>query len=121
MVLPVSQWVNLVVKFDGTTCYIYMNNELIYSDVPKSPFVDASTIDIFRFGGDFTYGAESTRGFIGNITNVNVYNRVLSADEITALYNKQDVTNGRVLHVPLASGKDDDSMFSSKNFIYAEV
>ena len=117
---PANQWVNIVVMFDGTTCYVYVNNELAYSDTPMLPFVDASTVDVFRIGGDYTFGTYQ-RGFIGNITNLNVYNRVLSAEEVTALYNKQDVTNGRVLHVPLASGQDDDSMFSSKNFIYAEV
>lgn len=56
--------------------------------------------------------------FYGNITDINVYNRVLSADEITTLYNKGTVADGLVLNVPLQYGKDDESLFSSKSFVY---
>lgn len=72
-----------------------------------------------QIGGDeqLTNG----RGFNGNITDLRVYNRVLSQDEVTKLYNQKTVKDGLVLNIPLQAGKDNDSMVSAKNFTYGEV
>jgi hypothetical protein len=107
-----NKWYHVVMVYENATEKCYLNGELIGER--------SCEFDIYSSDNSFLIGMhDGTRYFCGNITNVNVYNRALSAEEITQLYNKQEITNGRVLNVPLAKGKDDDSMFSVKSFIYA--
>lgn len=73
--------------------------------------------DIF-IGGFDPNGYRPSRSFAGNITNLNIYDRVLTTDEITTLYNGGEVTENRVVHIPLSFGKDNDSMFENRTFNY---
>lgn len=60
--------------------------------------------------------------FKGNIKNFQVFDGLISADLIPNLHAGEDVTKktlkNRVLHVPLTYGKDDETLFKSKNFVY---
>jgi hypothetical protein len=110
----INKLYHIVITYDENKEFkIYCNKELIANrqnwstDTPKG----------FAFIGGW-YSDSLSYPFYGNLSNFQVFNRALSADEVTALYNKQEITNGRVLHIPLQYGKDDESLFSSKNFVY---
>ena len=109
-----NKWYHVVMVYENATEKCYLNGELIGER--------SCEFDIYSSDNSFLIGMhDGTRYFCGNITNVNLYNRALSADEITQLYNKKEITNGRVLSVPLVKGEDDESIFTTKNFIYAGV
>jgi hypothetical protein len=109
-----NKWYHVVFTFDGTNQHkLYVNGSLEESfilDGVDTVYAD----DRVLIGAGIT-----TKGqFNGNITELNVYNRALTQDEVTQLYNKQEVTSGRVLNIPLTYGKDDESLFTSKSFVY---
>lgn len=106
-----KKWYHVVIVYENAIEKCYVNGELI-GQREHSFNTNTSNFE-FRIG---THNDD--RYFIGNIKDINVYNRALSADEVTQLYNKQEITSGRVLYVPLQYGKDDETMFTSKNFVY---
>lgn len=109
-----NKWYHTVFVYENGIEKCYLDGELLGQR--------SFSFNTVTSGFEFRIGTQNDdRYFIGNIKDVNVYNRALSANEVTALYNKQEITDGRVLNVPLAKGMDNESIFSSKNFIYAEV
>ncbi len=80
--VPDGVWTFLVGTYDGTTARLYVNGR----EDPNSPTVDARTIlynsDPLYIG---TYDT-ATQFFKGLIDEVRIYNRALSAGEITDLY-----------------------------------
>ena len=112
--VELKKWYHIVFTFDTDyTEKCYVNGELIGTQTHSNINTLQGSATIGRTTGD-----DSTSCFYGNIKNVQIYNRVLSAEEVTQLYNKQEITSGRVLNIPLQYGKDDESIFTSKSFIY---
>jgi hypothetical protein len=112
--VELKKWYHIVFTFDTDyTEKCYVNGVLIGTQTHSNINTLQGSATIGRTTGD-----DSTSWFYGNIKNVQIYNRVLSAEEVTQLYNKQEITSGRVLYVPLLYGKDNDSIFSSKSFVY---
>jgi len=66
---------------------IYVNASLIGSYSGLAPTTPTANVYVGRNVGDELVGTPRT--FSGNIANVQIYNRVLSADEITKNYNAQ--------------------------------
>ena len=111
-------WYHIVMTADeGNNILIFVNGE---QKAGTTKLLNINPNKLYLGGYDPTDYAPS-RGFAGNMMELNIYNKVLSTDEITALYNKQEVTSGRVVYIPLQFGKDNDSMFTEKNFSYGEV
>lgn len=111
-------WYHIVMTADEeNNILIFVNGE---QKAGTTRLLNINPNKLYLGGYDPTDYAPS-RGFAGNMMELNIYNKVLSADEITALYNKQEVTSGRVVYIPLQFGKDNDSMFTEKNFSYGEV
>lgn len=77
--VPLNQWTNVACAWDGSNVYQYINGAL------------SKTTATTGAGTGSTYvimGAESVnRQFQGNIDEVKIYNRTLSAEEILAAYN----------------------------------
>ena len=80
--VSLNTWFNLCNVYDGTTAYLYLNGSLLSSGA-KSWNTILST-------SDGTIGSQIStiqQYWNGNITDVRLYNRVLSASEILAFYN----------------------------------
>ena len=74
--LPLNQWTNIVVTINGTTPEIYFNGVIQpTSTVQSGTFVEWAT------PSKFTIGAFKTFYFNGNINDVSIINRKISASE----------------------------------------
>jgi cysteine-rich repeat protein len=86
-VLPVNQWVFFAVTYNGTRRTIYINGI-------EDNHVDRAG-DIYQSNADVQIGATKDAGyrsfFNGSIDEVRFYNRILSLEEITSLYNSNSV------------------------------
>jgi hypothetical protein len=84
-VVPYNQWSNIVGEYNGTYVNFYLNGisagssqyAAILSTAPKSMFV---------LGANPNSGCSS--GFLGSISNIQIYNTSLSSNEIQALYQE---------------------------------
>ncbi len=79
---PIGEWQHVAVTFDGSTTTMYIDGESV------------GTSTVFSFGpktdAHVVFGAVESSGsnpFNGVIDEVRIYNRALSADDITELYN----------------------------------
>ena len=96
LAITTDTWYHIVATWDGTTKKIYVNDNLEASGSFSTPIADTSLDLCIGRGGD---GSNySYKYWDGNITNINIYDTALSTAEITALYNKEEVTSGRVYH-----------------------
>ncbi len=77
--LTAGTWTHVGVTTNGTAVLCYVNGALAYSGT--AGYATKSNTDSFDIGLDYT-----DRFFAGAIDDVRLYNRVLSADEIEALY-----------------------------------
>jgi hypothetical protein len=95
----IGKWAHVAATFDGTTGRIYLNGQ----EVASGPFVLADKPDA-NFGIGNTHGGGGGETFRGDIDEVQVYNRALSAQEAAYL---ADMTKGDgQLIVPIASVAD---------------
>lgn len=109
--ITLGKWYHVVITFNTDyTEQCYLNGVFVGTQTHSNINTVSGVLSLANW-----YGVE---WFQGNLKNLNIYNRALSADEVTTLYNKGIVTDGLVLNVPLTYGKDDESIFSSKNFVY---
>jgi hypothetical protein len=77
----IDTWYNVITTFDGTNATMYINNDLV-AQGDKSSWNTVSTD--FHIGGWY-----NTISFInGTLDDIRIYNRVLSANEISYLYNE---------------------------------
>ena len=92
--LAFNTWSHVAITFDATTTtapIIYVNGAaeaLTETDTPSGAYGSDATHDLF-FGNNNVTG----RTFDGALDDVRLYNRALSAGEITALYNLADCPN----------------------------
>lgn len=129
--LAINNWYHVVVTFD--TDYIekcYIDGVLIDTKTHRNINTVKNQAKCGRSASD----SEQTDWFYGNITELKVYNRVITAAEVAILYGKgitddknkkpylkgmlADESTSRVLYVPLRHGKDKATMFSTKSFVY---
>jgi len=79
--IPSNTWVFLTMAFNGTTVSYYQNG--VFTDSKTSDALTSATTGTFRLGNKLAgWGVNYT----GSLDEVRLYNRVLSATEITALY-----------------------------------
>lgn len=75
-----NAWNNVVEVFDGTNDYMYINGTLVGTFTPSTLNISANS--------DFYIGKRATgENFIGSVGQVMLYNRVLTADEISTNFN----------------------------------
>jgi len=74
--LPLNTWTHLAGTYDGATLRLYVNGVQLSSRAQTGP-IQTST-DALTIGGDALYG----QYFAGQIDEVRVYNRALSASEL---------------------------------------
>jgi len=73
-----NEWMHIVGVYDGSMAMIYMNGELM--DTHSNITGNVKPDQVARLGQD------GTNYFKGELDNVQIYNRGLSADEVKALY-----------------------------------
>jgi hypothetical protein len=78
-----NQWTHLVGTYDGSNVVLYVNGAIQNSN--------SLTGDLRNSNGALTFSS-SGRYFNGNIDDVRIYNRALSADEVKQLYNSTAYT-----------------------------
>jgi len=74
---PVNAWTHLAMTYDGASVRLYVNGTLVKTTAAPGPLT-AST-GVLRIGGNSIWG----EWFAGTIDEVNVYNRALTAAEVT--------------------------------------
>ncbi len=97
--VPVGEWVHLAGTWTGATRQIYMNGKLIYNGTSGCPPPTNTS---------FTVQNE------GMVSDLRVYNRVLSAGEIQRLATK--VPNGLVTYYPFHNGAISDATIYKNDF-----
>lgn len=77
-----NNWLHIVATYDGSVCNIYKNGvKITYATIGTNPSTSSGGYYIAQRwdGGDFVYGEYSM---------VNLYNRALTASEVTTNYNQ---------------------------------
>ena len=83
-VIMFGQWNHIVANYDGSTMRIYVNGVLAGSMLSGSENTD--TVTSVKIGAEFTSGSPASY-FPGYIDDVRIYNRALSASEVSQLYS----------------------------------
>jgi hypothetical protein len=84
---PLNEWINLTVSWDGSITKIYKNGILIQTlNVPF--FTNNNFPILIGTRGDYSNGG----WFDGKIDDIGVWNRSLTQQEITQLYNQNQCT-----------------------------
>ena len=78
--VPVNTWINMVGVYDGTNASMYINGILVSGPTAKSWNTVASNAQLGRQTNNSEYWS-------GNISQVSVYNRALTAQEIQQNFN----------------------------------
>jgi len=79
-----NQWQNVVATFSGTQVKLYVDSELVSFSSVFSPTTMKDD------SGDWAIGAfvpNGTKDFEGKISNVSIYDKALTAQEVTQNYN----------------------------------
>ena len=79
------QWYHVIATYDGSTAKIYIDN-VVDGTSSGATTIPASTYNA-RIG--VASGVTPTNYFNGSIDNVMIYNKALTANEVTAIYEKQ--------------------------------
>ena len=82
--IVLGEWYHVVAVLNGQNLKIYVNGNLDGENVNLTPVTNI-TVDILTIGAGEGYAA--SRVFDGDIDEVIIFNRVLSTDEVSALYN----------------------------------
>lgn len=92
---PLNTWINVIYTYDGTTSKIYKNGVLESSSALTYVLPNFPT-SLF-FGKEFDNTSTSKRFFKGLIDDIGIWNRALTTQEVTQLYNQnQCFTNTTV-------------------------
>ena len=83
-----NTWYHVVGTYDGTTMQIFVNGNRIQTSTGVVSGAMGNTTGTLKIGQQ--KGGFPTRFFAGTIDDVRVYNRVLTAKEVTALYGEYD-------------------------------
>ena len=113
-VTPITQqqWHHVAFTYDSasTTMKLYVNGSEKSSDT-NAPYIPSTAYEVWVGSGDEQFG------FNGNVRELKYYNRALTSNEVTYLYDKTggaNTTNNYVLYAPL---RED----SGYNFDYIET
>ena len=89
LTISTNQWYNVIFTFDGTNAKAYLNGQLV-STTPSTYTIFSNTYDI-KFGRRHISGLPYF--FNGKIDDIGIWNRALTQQEITNLYNSCATTN----------------------------
>ena len=102
-----QKWYHFSMIKNGLKYYLYINN--ILDMIITSSITPSNTLC------KITFGSNNIRPeyFYGNIDDIRIYNRALSSDEVTQIYNSEkpatDLTTGLVAYYPFNGNANDAS------------
>lgn len=94
-----NTWTHVAIVQDGTEPVLYVDGVAVAQTFTTSTdktawFSDAAGIDNGRIGDTNFNNNGEARHFNGSIDEVHIWNRALTADEITELFTKENAGNG---------------------------
>ncbi|MFA7707315.1 MAG: LamG-like jellyroll fold domain-containing protein [Candidatus Pacearchaeota archaeon] len=98
-VARIGYWNNVIISFENRVAKVYLNGVLIETSPVLVSNLTLSAI------GDHTSYSSNDDGFIGFIDDVKIYNRGMSASEITLIYNQTIVGDETAPSINLISPK----------------
>jgi hypothetical protein len=121
--LVAEQWYHLAVSFGAGHMKFYIDGVMVkdWDNVPDAAILDISNDPVnLTIGQDLPTSVYSTDDtspyyvnwggyFKGKLDDINIYNRVLTDEEVTALYNAPDLFDGLVAFYPFNGNADDAS------------
>jgi hypothetical protein len=82
--VPTSQWSHVAMTYDGSTMRLYLNGSEVHSMAASGAIIyDTAPV---TFGSDTTAGNSATSLFHGKIDDPALFNRALTAQEISNIY-----------------------------------
>jgi hypothetical protein len=100
-----GNWHNAVTVFDGTNLSLYVDGVLVAGPTTwQGGNITTDATNTFFIGSSGSTSGPLVPYFSGNIDEVRIYNRALSAAEITNLYNQKAATFGQANSVALSTG-----------------
>ena len=92
--IPHSQWNHLLMNYDGTFIKFYVNGQMVVN-TPYTINVGIGNTTNATFGRQFIGGFDYFA--VGNIDDAAIYNRALTQQEITDLYNAVNCANNTAI------------------------
>ena len=109
--VPAGEWVNVIVSRDAgvmtndPTIYINGVASAITVTTPQTDYLVAETGANLTIGNNKIFGGTYTQGWDGKITDVQIFDRVISAAEALAIYDGgiggDAVKDGRIFQAPV--------------------
>jgi hypothetical protein len=91
--LPLNDWENIILTYDGSFLRLYKNGEFINSTYSTIE-LDPATTPLY-IGREFLSDPPNySRWFKGSVDDIVLYNRALTQAEVTALYNATATNTG---------------------------
>ena len=75
--MPLQKWNNIIINFDGGTLDIFLNGELVSSNIEVTPYY---TLD------NLTVGQEN--GYLASVCNLIYFEKTLTKNNIYYVYDK---------------------------------
>jgi hypothetical protein len=88
--IPLMKWTNIVFTYNGNEASLYKDGMLKASSTVSFSLLN-STFELF-FGKEFSSNSVDSRWFNGSLDDIAIYNRALTQQEITALYQGANTT-----------------------------
>ncbi len=91
-VILLSTWQHIAATFNGSEVKLYLDGNEIYNTTTSRSGV----------GNNVPLGIGSSRGdanedtFVGYLDDIRIYNRILSSEEISSLYQREDISNDNI-------------------------
>jgi uncharacterized protein (TIGR02145 family) len=85
--ITLNTWNYITATYDGTTCRLFRNNVLIASNTFSLSLLNS--FNSLFFGKEFVANNITARWFKGKLDDIGIWNRALTPQEITNLYNSQ--------------------------------
>lgn len=93
--ITLNTWNYITATYDGTTCRLFRNNLLITSSTFSISLLNSSN-SLF-FGKEFVANNIMARWFKGKLDDIGIWNRALTQQEITDLYNAVNCANNTTI------------------------
>ena len=105
----INQWRHLTVTYTNGTAQLFIDG-ILSSTIQNITKNDLSKMDVFYFGEENS-GAQSQTFFNGVLDDIRIYNRPLSSNEVSELYNSEKPTlkSGLVAYYPFNGNANDES------------
>lgn len=113
--IPTSQWHHFAVVFDGSNASLYIDGVLDRVSIASTPTAFSNS---FSIGAEFRSQTDVRNYFNGNIEELRIWDRALSASEIRFIMNQeivQDAAGTRGTVIPVSVTKNDISALGWSN------